>query len=156
IGPRVRPTPPGATTERPAVIPKGHTTTRREEPPMLRLANVSFSYDTRRRSTSAADPILDRVSMHVDAGELVGILGPNGSGKTTPLKVRGGTLRPASGWVRLEDKPMAEWSRRDIARRIAVVPQETHAPFDFTVLDLVLMGRFPHLGPFTLEGPDDL
>src|SRR4029077_15141715 len=48
------------------------------------------------------------------------------------------------------------WQRRDLARRIAMVPQETHAPFDFTVLDIVLMGRFPHLGTFTLEGPADL
>ena len=47
-------------------------------------------------------------------------------------------------------------SRRDVARRIAVVPQETHSAFDFTALDIVLMGRYPHLGPFELEGPDDL
>jgi iron complex transport system ATP-binding protein len=53
-------------------------------------------------------------------------------------------------------RPLAGWPRRDVARRIAMVPQETHAPFDFTVLDIVLMGRFPHLGTFALEGPADL
>ena len=52
--------------------------------------------------------------------------------------------------------PFAEWSHREIARRIAFVPQETQAPFDFSVLDIVLMGRFPHLGAFALEGPEDL
>ena len=51
---------------------------------------------------------------------------------------------------------MREWPQREIARRVALVPQETYAPFDFTVLEIVLMGRFPHLGAFALEGPEDL
>jgi iron complex transport system ATP-binding protein len=124
---------------------------------MLRAVDVSFSYAKRLpRSGSVVRPILDRVSVSIDPGELVGILGPNGSGKTTLLKILGGTLRPDSGSVSLEGTPMTSWSRRDIARRIAVVPQDTRAPFDFTALDLVLMGRFPHLGAFALEGPADL
>ncbi|PWT83517.1 MAG: hypothetical protein C5B57_06690 [Blastocatellia bacterium] len=102
------------------------------------------------------DDVLSDVSIRVDRGDLVGILGPNGSGKTTLLKVLGGALNPHSGFVTLDDRPLATWSRREVARRIAYVPQETHAPFDFTVLDVVLMGRFPYLGPFALEGPDDL
>jgi iron complex transport system ATP-binding protein len=58
--------------------------------------------------------------------------------------------------VALEGRPIRTWSRRDLARRIAFVPQETFTPFDFAVLDIVLMGRFPHLGAFALEGPADL
>ena len=104
----------------------------------------------------AGHDVLKDVSFRVGRGELVGVLGPNGSGKTTLLKILGGTLMPQSGSVSLDDRPLAVWSRREIARRVAFVPQETHAPFDFTVLDIVLMGRYPHLGTFTLEGPEDL
>jgi len=100
--------------------------------------------------------VLNDVCVNVERGELVGILGPNGSGKTTLLKLLGGMHRPTIGAVTLDGRPLAEWSHREIARRIAFVPQETQAPFDFSVLDIVLMGRFPHLGAFALEGPEDL
>ena len=106
--------------------------------------------------SSAAQPALDGVSLKVARGDLVGILGPNGSGKTTLLNVLAGGLTPRTGCVLLDDRPMVDCSRREIARQLALVPQNTHAPFDFSVLDIVLMGRFPHLGAFALEGPDDL
>jgi iron complex transport system ATP-binding protein len=100
--------------------------------------------------------VVDGVSLTVGRGDIVGILGPNGSGKTTLLKLLAGTLAPASGGVTLDGRPLGTWTRREVARRVALVPQDTHTPFDFTVLDIVLMGRFPHLGAFTLEGPEDL
>ena len=56
----------------------------------------------------------------------------------------------------IDGRPIEQLTRRDLARRIAVVPQETHSTFDFSVLDMVLMGRYPHLGPFELEGAPDL
>jgi iron complex transport system ATP-binding protein len=117
---------------------------------MLRASDVSFSYP------SHAHPALDSISLTVARGDLIGVLGPNGSGKTTLMKLLAGTLRPSSGSVALDDRPIAAWSRKDIARRIAFVPQDTHPAFDFTVLDIVMMGRFPHLGTFALEGPGDL
>jgi iron complex transport system ATP-binding protein len=117
---------------------------------VLQADSLSFSY----RAGTA--PVLDRVSLTVARGDLVGILGPNGSGKTTLLKVLAGALAPTSGEVRFEGRQLSSWSRRQVARRIAFVPQETVAPFDFSVLDIVLMGRFPHLGRFALEGPADL
>src|SRR5438128_7949308 len=117
---------------------------------MIDATEVSFAY---RRH---APLVLDGVSVSVARGALVGILGPNGSGKTTLLKVLGGTLTPVTGRVTLDGVDLGRISRRDLARRIAVVPQETHSTFDFTALDIVLMGRYPHLGPFTLEGADDL
>jgi iron complex transport system ATP-binding protein len=117
---------------------------------MLSCTDLKFAY------RPGAPRVVDGVSLSVARGDLVGILGPNGSGKTTLLKLLAGTLVPSSGHVQLEDQPLAARSRRDLARRIAFVPQETFAPFDFSVLDIVLMGRFPHLGLFALEGPADL
>ena len=117
---------------------------------MLRADRVSFAY------RASAPLVVDDVSLAIAPGELVGILGPNGSGKTTLLKMLSGTLTPTAGDIQFDRRPLSGWSRRELARRIALVPQETHAPFDFTVLDIVLMGRFPHLGTFALEGPADL
>jgi iron complex transport system ATP-binding protein len=117
---------------------------------MLTADRVSFAY------RANAPRVIDDVSLAIARGELVGILGPNGSGKTTLLKMLSGTLTPTAGTIAFERRPLSAWTRRDLARRIALVPQETHAPFDFTVLDIVLMGRFPHLGAFALEGPADL
>ena len=117
---------------------------------MLNADRVSFAY------RANAPRVVDAASLTIAAGDMIGILGPNGSGKTTLLKLLSGTLTPSAGTVHFDGRPLSEWKRRDLARRIALVPQETHAPFDFTVLDIVLMGRFPHLGTFALEGPDDL
>jgi iron complex transport system ATP-binding protein len=117
---------------------------------LLRADSVSFAYNAR-------EPlVLDQVSIDVERGDLVGLLGPNGSGKTTLLKILGGMLHPSAGGVQLDGRRLAGWSRRQLARQIAVVPQETHATLDFTVLDIVLMGRYAHLGPFALEGAVDL
>jgi iron complex transport system ATP-binding protein len=118
--------------------------------PLLAAADLSFAYDRRGRT------ILESVSIEVPRGAILGLLGPNGSGKTTLLRMLAGTLTPDRGSVRLDGQPIAALSRRALARRIAVVPQETHSAFDFSVLDIVLMGRYPHLGPFELEGVNDL
>jgi iron complex transport system ATP-binding protein len=115
---------------------------------MLRIVDVTHSYGER--------AVLQAVSLTIDRRRIVGLLGPNGSGKTTLLRVMAGMIRPRSGRVLLDGSPVDTLSRRELARRIAVVPQETHATFDFSVLDIVLMGRYPHLGPFELEGAADL
>ena len=100
--------------------------------------------------------MLDGVSLHVPRGGVVGILGPNGSGKTTLIRVMAGLLRPQQGQVMLDGYPLEAFGRRQIASKLALVPQEMHATFDYSVLDMVLMGRYPHLGTFALEGPADL
>ncbi len=100
--------------------------------------------------------MVDDVSARLAKGALVGILGPNGSGKTTLLRLLSGTRKPTAGRVLLGDQPLDRLSRRDIARRIAVVPQETELAFEYSALEIVLMGRHPHLGVFTVEGPEDL
>jgi iron complex transport system ATP-binding protein len=117
---------------------------------VLRARGVSFAY----RGTPR--PVLDDVSLDVERGSIVGLLGPNGSGKTTLLKIAAGMIAPQRGTIEVGGTPIGALSRRDLARRLAVVPQETHAAFDFTVLDIVLMGRYPHLGAFELEGADDV
>ncbi len=119
---------------------------------MLRATDLSFTYARRRAS---AQRVLDRVSLEVDRGTVVGLLGPNGSGKTTLLRLVSGVMPPESGSVRIDDRPIEGLTRRELARRIAVVPQETQTTFDFSVSDMVLMGRYPHLGAFELEGAAD-
>ncbi len=130
---------------------------------MLRAADVSFDY--RRGGGAAGRPaadrsgrrrVLDGVSVHVERGLIVGLLGPNGSGKTTLIRLLAGLLTPQRGEVFVDGLPIGGLTRRAIARRIALVPQDTHAAFDFSVLDIVLMGRYPHLGTFALEGADDV
>ncbi len=116
--------------------------------PALEVERVSFAYGRM--------PVLANVSFSVHPGEFVGIIGPNGSGKSTLLRLLSGTLRPQGGVVRLDGRPLHLLSRREVARQIAVVPQETTFTFAFTGLEVVLMGRSPHLGRFTLEGPDDV
>jgi iron complex transport system ATP-binding protein len=116
----------------------------------LAVEKVSFAYDNRAR------PVVDGVSLSVSRGTIVGLLGPNGSGKTTLLRLLSGTLIPDDGRVLLDGQAIAGMSRRDLARRIAVVPQETHSAFDYSALEIVMMGRYPHLGAFELEGASDL
>jgi iron complex transport system ATP-binding protein len=126
---------------------------------MLQATDISFAYRRRRARSGTADAarrVLEDVSLAVGRGAIVGLLGPNGSGKTTLLRILAGILQPAAGQVTIDGEPIARLSRRELARRIAVVPQETHSTFDFSVLDMVLMGRYPHLGPFALEGAADL
>jgi iron complex transport system ATP-binding protein len=116
---------------------------------MLRAADVWFGYDQRK-------PVLRGVSLTVPTTGIVGILGPNGSGKTTLLRMLAGTRHPQRGSVTLDDVPLAALSRAALARRMAVVPQETHLAFDYTVAEVAMMGRYPHLGAFEIEGPRDI
>lgn len=120
---------------------------------MLKANNVSFAYVTRHPTPAL---VLDEVSLTIEPGAIVGLLGPNGSGKTTLLRLLAGMLRPHEGQVLLDGQPIAGFPRRAIARRMAMVPQDTHTAFDYRVVDMVLMGRYPHLGAFELEGVDDL
>ena len=103
---------------------------------LLQAVDLGFSYD--------GPLVVDGVSLAIDRGMAVGILGPNGSGKTTLLRLIAGALVPQTGRIAFDGRPMEEFSRRAIARRLAVVPQETELAFDYSVLEVVLMGRYPH------------
>jgi iron complex transport system ATP-binding protein len=115
---------------------------------------VSYAYP--RRGRGEAVSAVSGVTLAVTRGSFTGLIGPNGCGKTTLLKLMAGVLRPASGTVTLDGRPLAEMPRRAAARHVAVVPQDTHPAFDYTALEIVLMGRHPHLRPTQLEGPGDL
>lgn len=117
---------------------------------VLHLQHVSFEY-VAENGFSIRD-----VSLTVERGSLTGLLGPNGCGKTTLLKLMAGVLRPGQGTITFAGGVLDDIPRRALARHIAVVPQETHPAFDYRVIEMVLMGRHPHLGPFALEGPGDL
>lgn len=95
--------------------------------------------------------VLNGVSLTVREGELFIIIGPNGSGKTSLLKAASGAARPRSGEVEVLEQPVRCYSGRALARVVAVVPQETPANVPFTVAEVVLMGRSPHLPWLGLE-----
>ncbi len=116
---------------------------------LLHAADLRFGYTPARR-------VIDDVSLEVTEGAALGILGPNGSGKTTLMRLLSGGLRPQTGVVHLHGVDLRTLRPAALARRIAVVPQETALAFDYTVLEMVLMGRYPHLGAFEVEGPHDL
>ncbi len=100
--------------------------------------------------------ILKNVNFEVKSGQFLGILGPNGSGKTTLLKSISRVLKPKKGLILLDDRDIYEMKNVDVAKQLAVVPQETPMTFDFTALEVVLMGRNPHLSRFKMEDKKDI
>ncbi len=107
------------------------------------------------RYEDAAEPALGGVSLKVDPGALYSIIGPNGSGKSTLLKLLMGALEPGSGEVEYAGRRVAQWGRRALAQRIGVVPQGEELAFPLSVLEMVAMGRYPHLGVLGRPGPRD-
>lgn len=98
--------------------------------------------------------LLDDVSLTVAAGEVLAVLGPNGAGKSSLRKALSGEWQPSRGTVTLNDKPLTQWPLADLARMRAVLPQDSTLNFPFTVLEVALLGRTPHLRG--RERPHDL
>jgi iron complex transport system ATP-binding protein len=115
---------------------------------LLEAERVSFAY--------AGRPAIRDVTLTVAEGEMLAIAGANGSGKSTLLGLLSGLRRPSAGSVRLAGRNLREYDRRELARAIAVVPQETAIAFSYRVAEMVLIGRTPHLRGIGLEGAHDV
>ncbi len=104
---------------------------------MLEIRNLNFSY--------GKNHVLDNINISATSGEFIAIIGPNGAGKSTLIKIVDGILRTRSHMVMLEERALEKISRRDLARIIAYLPQESSFTFNYTVQEVVLMGRFPYI-----------
>ncbi len=114
---------------------------------ILQARNIAYTRDE--------TPILTGVDFTVASGECIGLVGPNGAGKSTLLKVIGGLWGGASGDIHLCERTLTTYTSREIARIVAHVPQFTQIAFAFTVREIVMMGRSPHLGRFQIETAHD-
>lgn len=99
--------------------------------------------------------VLEEVSLSASDGDFIGIIGPNGSGKSTLVRAITGILKPWEGEVKLDSDPVSSLSRKEIAKKVAVVPQDTHISFPYSVWKIVLMGRTSYLGRFENPGSED-
>lgn len=113
----------------------------------INVHDLKLTYDTH--------PVLDGTELKVNRGDLVALLGANGAGKSTLLRVISRILQPTAGHVLLDGQELKQFNSKEAARLMAVVPQETAADFDFTVQEIVAMGRFPYLSRFQKENQDD-
>lgn len=113
----------------------------------IRIDNLTFAYDSR--------VIFNDLSVSFPQGGFCSVLGPNGSGKTTLLKCIVGLLKPDSGMITLDGKPLADYKMMDLARTIAYVPQYQDIVFDISVFDYVLLGRNPYQTPWEMQRPED-
>ena len=100
--------------------------------------------------------VLQDLTFQVRPGEMVGLIGPNGCGKSTIIRALSHIISPYSGTILLDGKDVTKIPRRDLARLLGVVPQMPLLPSAFTAFEIVLMGRNPHLGLFQYEGPKEL
>lgn len=114
---------------------------------MLELRDVSFTYDR---------VVLNGISLEIRDGEILALLGPNGAGKSTLLSVSHGALKPSEGEVFFDGQPIAKFSRRELAQRMALVAQAGELRFPLTVLEFVLTGRFAHTAVLGFDSPRDV
>ncbi|MDQ1237907.1 MAG: iron complex transport system ATP-binding protein [Thermodesulfobacteriota bacterium] len=114
---------------------------------LISCENVRFSYEK--------SPTLHNVEVIVHQGDFIGVIGPNGVGKSTLIKVLTGILRPDEGMILLHGTPIERLSKREIARKLAVVSQEEALDFGFTVWEEVMFGRSPHHGGLHFDNYSD-
>lgn len=118
--------------------------------PAVSLRDLAFRY------APASPLVLRGLTLDLPSTGVTALLGPNGCGKTTLLRLLLGLLSPTSGDVSLFGRPAASYTRRLRAQTVGWVPQTEHIPFDFSLLDYVLLGRAPYLRPLQIPGPPDV
>lgn len=123
---------------------------REESSAIVELREVCFGYGARQV------PVLHGVDLRVPSGSAMAILGPNGAGKSTMFHLILGMLSPQKGQILFEGKPRSEWPRSRLSRFMALVPQSEYVPFEFSLLDYVLLGRAPHLSVLQTPSKDDI
>ena len=116
---------------------------------LLTYQNITFGYQ------KGISPVIEDMTYSLKEGSITTILGPNGAGKTTLLYLTLGWLKPWSGEIHLSGKPISGMSRRKMGRKIALIPQSEHNPFEYTVLEYVLLGRSPYLPPLGMPTAKD-
>jgi len=117
---------------------------------VIRLEAEAVSF-----SRSGRGELLSRISLSLGAGKSIAILGANGAGKTSLLSVLAGRLKPSGGKIWIEGAELSALSPREIARKLAFLPQIERLPFNYPVLDFVLLGRAPHIPALSLPGKND-
>ncbi len=116
---------------------------------IISLSNLTFSYDADLQNA------ISDLSLEIPAGSIAAILGPNGAGKSTLLHIILGMLTPQGGQVLLEGKNLSTYSRREMSRLVGLVPQIEHIPFEFSVMEYILLGRAPYLGILQMPAEED-
>ncbi len=114
---------------------------------MLEACQVTFSFN--------GTPVLDQVDLRLEAGKMIGVIGPNGAGKSTLVRLLSRSLTPADGRIWLNGHNLNQWRPAELARVLAVVPQDPELPPAFTAWEMVLMGRTPYLGWMGHESEHD-
>ena len=114
----------------------------------LRLRDIDCYYGSKK--------VLENIDFMANSGDFIGIIGPNGSGKTTMLRTISAILKPRVGTVLLDGEDISWLKRKELAKKLASVSQDNQISFNFSVFEIVLMGRTPHLGRFESENEHDL
>jgi iron complex transport system ATP-binding protein len=116
---------------------------------LLQFEKIQFGYP------QATQPVMNDFSLEIVSGTVTAILGPNGAGKTTLLHLALGWLKPQAGKIRLDQRPLIDYSRRSLGQWIGLVPQNEHISFEYSLLEFVLLGRAPYLPALSMPGKAD-
>lgn len=117
-------------------------------PPLIEFRDVSFAYEK--------DRVINDISTRIQPEDLIGVIGPNGYGKSTLLKLLAGVLKPDTGHASFRGNPLSHYKRKILARSIAWVPQDHPVVFPFNVSEIVMMGRNPYLSALAFESEEDM